>query len=84
MTRGDAETIVRSMFEIVLNRSIGPTENISREAEGGWDSVRHIELLFMLEEEFGFTFDEDEMSDLHTFDEIVDKVVVRATDSNPR
>jgi acyl carrier protein len=43
--------------------------------------VRHIELLFMLEEEFAFTFSEDEMSELDTFRDIVDKVTARV--SNP-
>jgi len=80
VTRDEAEPIVRSMFEIVLNRPIGTDEELSRETEGGWDSVRHIELLFMLEEEFGFTFTEDEMADLNTSGEIVDKVVARTSD----
>nr|WP_294168617.1 acyl carrier protein [uncultured Sphingomonas sp.] len=82
MTRGEVETIVRDMLGIVLNRPIDRAESPSRETEEGWDSVRHIELLFMLEEEFGFTFSEDEMSDLDSFGEIVEKVVARTADTH--
>lgn len=83
MTRGEAEAGVRGMLEIVLNRSIEPGENPSRETEEGWDSVRHIELLFMLEEEFGFTFTEEEMSELDSFGEIVERVVARTDTHQP-
>jgi acyl carrier protein len=81
MTRSEIEAVVRGMLELILNRPIGEAENISRETEDAWDSVRHIELLFMLEEEFAFTFSEDEMSELDTFRDIVDKVTARV--SNP-
>lgn len=79
MTRTDVETTVRSIFEVVLKRSIDTAESLSRETEGDWDSVRHIELLFMLEEEFGITFDEEEMSELQSFDDIVEVVLARTS-----
>lgn len=81
MSRTAIEATVRDVFEVVLKRPIAPQESISQETEGDWDSVRHIELLFMLEEEFGITFDEDEMSELQSFDEIVDKLLARTADA---
>jgi acyl carrier protein len=81
VSRTAIEATVRDVFEVVLKRPIAPQESISRETEGDWDSVRHIELLFMLEEEFGITFDEDEMSELQSFDEIVDKLLARTADA---
>lgn len=81
MSRTAIEATVRDVFEVVLKRPIAPQESISQETEGDWDSVRHIELLFMLEEEFGITFDEGEMSELQSFDEIVDKLLARTADA---
>jgi len=79
VTRGEVESAVRSMLEIVLKRPVGADEDVARENEEAWDSVRHIELLFMLEEEFEFTFSEDEMAELNTSGEIVDQVVARTS-----
>jgi acyl carrier protein len=82
VTRSEVETTVRDIFEVVLKRPIDASETLSREAAGDWDSVRHIELLFMLEEEFGITFDEDEMAELQSFGEIVDSVLARTADGS--
>lgn len=81
MTQAEVEADVRSIFEIVLKRPIDPTEAPSQETDGDWDSVRHIELLFMLEEEFGVTFAEEEMSELRSFDDIVRALLARTSDA---
>jgi acyl carrier protein len=73
MTRPDIESTVRGVLETALGRDIAPEENVVREQEAGWDSVKHIEVLFMIEEELGITFEPEEMAELDGLRAIVDR-----------
>ncbi len=52
------------LMSYILRRPIGEQENPSRSTEPGWDSLKHIELMFLLEDHFEVRFSEPEMSDL--------------------
>ena len=52
---------VRRIFSLVLKRPIAADEELVREHEAAWDSLRHMEILFTVEEEFDCTFTEDEL-----------------------
>jgi acyl carrier protein len=71
VTRGDIESTVRGVLETALGRAIAPDEDVVRDREPGWDSVKHIEVLFMIEEELGIMFAPDEMAELDGLTSIV-------------
>jgi acyl carrier protein len=65
------EATVRAIMLLVLNGENAETGDILRENSGGWDSLKHVELIFMLEDRFNVRFDEDEMSMMNSLTRIV-------------
>lgn len=73
MTREAIDDTVRGVLATAFNRPVGPGDELRRPDEAGWDSVKHIDILFMLEEELGITFDEAEIPALDSVGAIVDR-----------
>ncbi len=73
MTRETIDDAVRGVLATALNRPVGPGDEVKRLDEATWDSVKHIDILFMLEEELGITFDESEIPALDSVSAIVDR-----------
>jgi len=65
------DTTVRAVLATVLERSISMDENVSRDNEPGWDSLKHIEVVFALEGALGVRFSEDELAELVDITSIV-------------
>jgi acyl carrier protein len=74
MTRPQIQSAVAELLSITVGRSIALLETVSRDSEATWDSLKHIELIFMLEERFGVQFSEEEMAWLRSSDEIVNAI----------
>lgn len=74
MTRTKVQAAVAELLSISVGRQIAPTESVTRDSEPTWDSLKHVELMLMLEEHFDVQFSEEEMAALHSSDEIVDAV----------
>jgi len=55
---------VRELAGAVLQKPIAPGENVSRASESAWDSLKHIELIFLLEDHFGVRFSEQELAEI--------------------
>jgi len=53
---------INELFQLALGREIAPQENVSRENELAWDSLKHVELMFLLEDHFNLRFSEKEMA----------------------
>lgn len=58
----------------VLGRPV-PDGSLRRESEPSWDSLKHIELLFALEEDLDVRFDEGELGALSSTDAIIESVI---------
>ncbi|MGB8065431.1 MAG: acyl carrier protein [Candidatus Sulfotelmatobacter sp.] len=71
MTRPDIQSGVAELLSITVGRDIALGETVMRDSEPGWDSLKHVELIFMLEDRFGIQFSEEEMGELRSSDEIV-------------
>jgi acyl carrier protein len=52
------------LLGFVLRRPIGADENPARATEPGWDSLKHVELVFLIEDHFGMRFGEQEIAGL--------------------
>ena len=71
MTRSQIREAVAELLSISVGRQIALTESVTRDSEPTWDSLKHVELILMVEEHFGVQFSEDEMAALRSSDEIV-------------
>lgn len=74
MTTTKVKAAVAELLSISVGRHIAPAESVMRDSEPTWDSLKHVELILMLEEHFGVRFSEEEMVALHSSDEIVDAI----------
>ena len=55
---------VEELLGLVLGRTIIKGKPVQRASEPGWDSIKHIELIFALEDAFGMLFGEEELAGL--------------------
>lgn len=74
MTRLEIREAVAELLSVALERPVTHSESVTRDSDPRWDSVKHVELMFMLEEHFGIQFSEEEMGALRGSDEIVQAI----------
>ena len=55
---------VHRLLGFILRRPIADDENPSRATEPGWDSLKHVELVFLIEDHFGMRFLKQEIATL--------------------
>ena len=74
MQKSDLKSMVREILEIALK--LDPTEvpDINRQAIASWDSLKHVEIIFLLEDKFHIQFDEDEMATMNSLSKITERV----------
>ena len=71
MTRPQIQSTVAELLTITLGCPVTQNESVSRDTESSWDSLKHVQLILMLEEQFGVQFSEEEMGSLRDSDGIV-------------
>jgi acyl carrier protein len=71
MTRVEIQAAVAELLSISLGRPVAPTESVTRDSDLKWDSLKHVQLILLVEEHFGVQFSEAEMGALRSSDEIV-------------
>ena len=71
MTRTQIQSAVADLLTITLGRPVAQNESVTRDSESTWDSLKHVQLILMLEEQFGIQFTEEEMGSLRDSDGIV-------------
>ncbi len=74
MQRAELEHSVREIFQTVLGLSPGPDDDVLRSRLPRWDSLRHFDLMFSLEEQFDIRFDKEELARLDSLGRIVQRV----------
>lgn len=77
MDRSAIERTVIDTISTVIKRPLHDGASARREDVPEWDSLKHIEIMFALEDAFGTEFSEDELATLDTVGRIVDTVVAR-------
>jgi acyl carrier protein len=71
MTPVEIQEAVADLLSISLGRKVAQTESVTRDSDPQWDSLKHVQLVLLLEEHFGVQFSEEEMGALRSSDEIV-------------
>jgi acyl carrier protein len=72
------EVTVRETLGVVLGRHIAADDPVCRDRQPDWDSLKHIELVFALEDALGVRFEADEIGDLTDVASIVERAGCRS------
>lgn len=70
MDRQRIETLVLAVLATVLKCEVNPDS--SRKNTPQWDSLKHIEVIFAIEDELGLQFSEEALTELNSVSQIVD------------
>ncbi len=70
MRRDDIRGQVRDILSLVLRTEL-PADGVDRDRLAAWDSLRHVEVIFAVEEAFDIQFTQDEMADARSLDALV-------------
>ncbi len=68
---------VRRLIGLVLRRDIARGEDVRREQEPSWDSLKHVEIMFAVEDRFSVRFTPGEFAELSSVDAIVTALEAR-------
>ena len=71
MPEHDIAGTVAEVMAAVLQRPVEPGADLRREYEPRWDSLKHVEMIFALEDAFGIRMTEDEIGRLASASDIV-------------
>jgi len=74
-SRGEVEAIVDRILSTILEIDSISLSGSAREVTPSWTSLMHIEIFFVLEEEFGIRFDEDTMAFADSRNDLVDALI---------
>lgn len=74
MQRQEIEQIVCQILSDVLQIEIKPGETIDRDNLSEWNSLKHMELLFSIEEKFDIQFTQEELAQINSLDQIVTRL----------
>ena len=72
MTTTGLGNLVRETLSLVLGMTIPDGVDIRREREPRWDSLKHIEVVFALENALNIRFSEEQIPDLRDVRSIVE------------
>ncbi|UVI28644.1 acyl carrier protein [Paenibacillus spongiae] len=69
---------VRSILSEVLNADLSSIDNPARNELAAWDSLKHMELILRLEEQYHIRFSIREVADIQCLDDIVGIIEVKS------
>lgn len=70
MGRPTIEERVLCVLASILKRDLASDTDATRENTEGWDSLKHVELIFAIEDEFAMEFSEEELGGLDSVSRI--------------
>jgi acyl carrier protein len=62
---------IRELLETALSTPLDAVANPSRDQVDAWDSLTHLELVFLLEERFDARFSEEEIVEMSSLESIL-------------
>jgi acyl carrier protein len=68
------EETVASILSAALETTVAPDAGLVRENTPAWDSLKHVEIIFMIESECGISVPQEEFGNLVSQQAIVDYV----------
>jgi acyl carrier protein len=77
MDRSRVEQTAVTVLKTLLKHPFDGSADMTRQNTASWDSLKHIEIMFALEDELGVEFSEEELAKLDSVNKIVDAVMVK-------
>ena len=71
MNQHKTEEIVLNVLSILLKQSFKVGNIVTRENNSSWDSLKHIEIMFAIEDEFKIQFSEEELGSIDCASKII-------------
>jgi len=71
MHDNDTRILVNECLSLVLRRTGEIDGNVERQNNSDWDSLKHVELIFMIEDRTGIRFTQEEIAGIKNTDDIV-------------
>jgi len=68
------EDRARQVLETTLGVSIAPGADLRREDEPKWDSLKHVVLIFAIEDEFDIQLEEEQMERIDSLSAILNAI----------
>lgn len=72
MANNEIEARLNAVLSSVLNLDVGVVKEPSRKSLPAWDSLKHVEIMFAVEDEFSVQFSEEELNALDSAQKIVE------------
>lgn len=70
------ENVYRVISKI-LKQEFSTDQKLIKDETGGWDSLKHIEIMFAIEEELDVQFSEHELAELDSAEKIIEIIQAR-------
>ncbi len=77
MDRTRVERTVLAVLATILKHPLDSSTGVTRQNTASWDSLKHIEIMFALEDELGAEFSEEELVTLDSVTKIVDAILAK-------
>jgi acyl carrier protein len=77
MERESVERKVMTVLASVLGEDLARAAGMTRQNTLTWNSLKHLEIMFALEEELGVEFSEDQLAELDSASKIVTAAMAR-------
>ena len=74
---GQISAEVRRLMGLILRRDIPINAEVRRDQEPAWDSLKHVEIMFVIEDHFSVKFSAAEFAGLASIDQIAAAVESR-------
>jgi acyl carrier protein len=71
------DSIIAEVLSSVLQKPVRPGEDLSRETEASWDSLKHIEIIFAVEAAAGVRFTNEDIASISSAADIREKVAAK-------
>lgn len=75
MNRPEIRNQVLEVISVALGQSLPAGVEICRKSTVAWDSLKHVEIMFALEDQFSIAFTEEELVGLGDVTSIVEAIV---------
>lgn len=66
----EIKQIILTILRVILKQSFEGSIEVTRENTPSWDSLKHIEIIFAVEDELGVRLSEEDLSGLDSVDKI--------------
>ena len=71
MDRNQIEQRVLTVLSAILQHQLSVADDVTRQNTAEWDSLKHVQIMFALEEELGIEFSEEELVKLDSMAKII-------------